>query len=75
MEAWAAEHDETPWSPWNSARGFIIMAPDEAAARHAASNRGQLFAEPWWLDPALTRCEEIRDDGRAQILLTNMPTG
>lgn len=54
MEAWAAEHDETPWSPWNSARGFIIMAPDEAAARHAASNRGQLFAEPWWLDPALT---------------------
>lgn len=74
MYAWAEEHGVV-WSGYNNTRGFVIMAPGEAAARAAASHRPPSSPEPWWLDPEATRCVEIKDTGEVQIILSNEPTG
>lgn len=62
---------------WTDARGHIIVAATEADARKIACDRRGRPSdpEPWWLDQSLTKCVEIKDDGKPRIVLTNMPTG
>lgn len=62
-----------PWDPWyDKAFGFVIRAATESDARRIAhesagdENRGG--ADPW-LDPSLSTCEILIEDGEPGIIM------
>ena len=59
-----------PWVPWyDKSFGFIIQAPDEAAARAIAEDRSgdesREIGVKVWLDEQFTSCVELQVDEAA----------
>jgi hypothetical protein len=60
---------------WTDMRGCVVVADDEKSARLLAVKETKYKdAEKWWLDPSLTKCELVDDNGE-RVLLANWPTG
>lgn len=65
------------YNPYSDYAGHVVVAHGEQAARAMCANpEGPYESEaPWWLDEALTSCEEVVDDGQARVILSDTPTG
>ena len=70
------------WDPWyDKTFGFVVCAPDEAAARALAhadagdENRGEFLGEKTslsttpWLDAALSTCIELVAGSEARVVM------
>lgn len=74
---WWCVDGKDPWSPYRErAFGFVVRAEDAEAARWLAHQAGGLENETVdgvapWLDANYSTCEELRDDGNAEVLLVN----
>ncbi|HEU4560139.1 MAG TPA: hypothetical protein VFS20_19975 [Longimicrobium sp.] len=74
---WWCVEGKDPWSPHHDrAFGFVVRAPDAEAARwlaHEAGGRENHTVDGVapWLDANYSNCEELRQDGNAEVLLVN----
>ncbi|HEX2203729.1 MAG TPA: hypothetical protein VHG91_10540 [Longimicrobium sp.] len=74
---WWCVEGKDPWQPHRDrAFGFVVRAADAAEARWIAhQNAGQenetLEGVAPWLDENYSVCEELRDDGGAEVVLVN----
>ena len=74
---WWCVEGKDPWSPHHDrAFGFVVRAPDAEQARWLAHEAGGLENESVdgvapWLDANYSTCEELREDGGAEVVLVN----
>ena len=74
---WWCVDGKDPWQPHRErVFGFIVRAGDEEQARWLAHESGglenaELPGVSPWLDANYSTCEELRDDGSAEVLLVN----
>jgi hypothetical protein len=61
-------------SPFSDKQGFVVIAESEARAREQAM--GVCYTDsPWWLDPTVTVCIELKAEGPERVILADTPTG
>jgi hypothetical protein len=60
------------WEPWyDKTFGLVIRATNEEEARKEAMNHSGDEGAALWLDPTLTKCEELNQDGIPWLILQN----
>lgn len=67
--------DAVGYSEWSMARGFVVLAEDEAEAREVATASHDPDGGSWWRDESSTTCELVPVKGRARVIMANEPTG
>ena len=63
------------FSRWASPQGFVIIANDEREARQIACHGECEGNDTWWLEPSLTKCQIMTDEGNSRIVMGDYPTG
>lgn len=60
-----------PWDPWfDLCFGMVVRAKDEAEARKLAFERGGTQDKgKAWLDPSLSNCINLLNEGNSEIIL------
>ena len=60
-----------PWfGTYTDCGEVVVCAPDEDSARLIASETSERF-----LDPRLTKCDELDPNGEPEFIIGNFPTG
>lgn len=54
---------------WNCALGFVVRAAHPTEARMLASAEAGNEGAAAWLDPVATTCEELAEDGAADVII------
>ena len=67
-----------PVGTYNEILEIVVRAPNEARARSMACEEGKTHSRQWvgpsrepsdhWLDPSLTTCEEVPQDGPEAVI-------
>ena len=74
---WWCVEGKDPWSPHHGrAFGFVVRAHDAEEARWLADQAGgdendAISGLRPWLDDTFSVCEELTEDGSAEVLLVN----
>jgi hypothetical protein len=76
IKEWA-EKNSLSYSVYTNSHGFVVVAASEQEARKLAAEADDRYgndAATWWLEPTLTKCEELHD-GDPRVVLGDWPTG
>jgi hypothetical protein len=74
---WWCVEGKDPWQPpYDRAFGFVVRAVDAEEARWlahraAGEENGTLDGVSPWLDENYSNCEELRDEGSAEVIQVN----
>lgn len=60
---------------YDANNGFVIRAHDAADARRMASENNGDEGAATWLDPDLSTCAELTDDGERGVILQDFNAG
>ncbi len=79
------EKGDDPWDPWyDKMFTVVIRAPDETRAREIAQensldeSRGEFMGKELsktktpWLDNKYSSCDELKHEGRAEVIITDV---
>lgn len=61
--------------PYTAPHGFVVIAPDEIAARRLACEADDWEGKERWQSPEFTSCEIVTDNGSSFVVLGDYPTG
>jgi hypothetical protein len=69
MTIWVLQREDS--AGWDEAGGFVVRAPTEDAARRRAALAHRAEPAELWLDPRVTTCEEVPQDGPLEVVLVD----
>lgn len=59
---------------WDEYHGFVVRADSEEDAREAAQHWDN-NSRKWWKNPKLSSCEEVKNSGQREIILSDFKAG
>jgi len=72
MKLWVLERSDTGY---DEALGFVVRAESELEARTLAGEQAGFEGSTAWHNPQDTTCEELSEDGPAEVILRDFLRG